>query len=81
MGHSPAQSPGTDDPKDVTRDIVRDLSGMAGQLAALRADAIHWLTDPEYSPLRFRLQAAHATAKAALVEARRRARIEEERGR
>ena len=81
MGHSPAQSPGPDDPKDVTRDTWPATSQtVVGELAALRADAIHWLTDPEYSALRFRLEAAHA-AKAALVEARRRVRIDEERGR
>ena len=33
------------EPKDVTRDTARDLSGMAGELAALKADARHWLTD------------------------------------
>jgi hypothetical protein len=27
------------DPKDVTRNIARDLTGMAGELAALEADA------------------------------------------
>ena len=36
---------GPQDPKDVTRDIARDLTGMAGELAALKADARHWLTD------------------------------------
>jgi hypothetical protein len=30
---------GPQDPKDVTRDTARDLSGMAGELAALKADA------------------------------------------
>jgi hypothetical protein len=38
---------GPQDPKDVTRDIARDLSGLARELAALKADATHWLTDPE----------------------------------
>jgi len=40
------------DPKDVTRDTARDLSGLAGELAALKADAHHWLTGPEYAALR-----------------------------
>jgi hypothetical protein len=34
---------GPQDPKDVTRDIARDLSSLAGELNALRADANHWL--------------------------------------
>ena len=71
---------GPQDPKDETRDTARDLSGMVGELSALEADASHWLTEPEYAALRLRLEAAHAAAEAALVEARRRVRINEERG-
>jgi len=71
---------GPQDPKDVTRDTARDLSGLVGELAALKADATHWLTDPEYATLRHRLEAAHAAAEAALVEARRRVRLDEDRG-
>ena len=70
---------GPQDPKDVTRDTARDLSGLVGELAALKADAIHWLTDPEYAALRHRLEAAHAAAEA-LVEARRRVRLNERQG-
>jgi hypothetical protein len=70
---------GPQDPKDVTRDVARDLSGMAGELAALRADAYHWLTGSEHAALRHRLEDAHAAVEAALVEARRRARLNEER--
>jgi hypothetical protein len=72
---------GPQDPKDVTRDTARDLSGLVGELAALKADAHHWLTDQEYAALRHRLEAAHAAVEAALVEARRRVRLDEERGR
>jgi hypothetical protein len=72
---------GPQDPKDVTRDTVRDLSALVGELTALKADATHWLTDPEYASLRHRLEAAHAPAEAVLVEARRRARIDERGGR
>jgi hypothetical protein len=43
---------GPQDPKDVTRDTARDLAGLAGELAALKADAHHWLTGPEYGALR-----------------------------
>jgi hypothetical protein len=68
---------GPQDPKDLTRDTARDLSGLPGELAALKADAHYWLTDPEYAALRHRLEAAYAAAEAALVEARRRVRIDE----
>jgi hypothetical protein len=42
---------GPQDPKDVTRDVARDLSGVVGELASLKGDATHWLTDPEYATL------------------------------
>jgi hypothetical protein len=71
---------GPQDPKDVTRDTARDLSGLVGELAALKTDATHWLTDSEYATLRHRLESAHAAAEAALVEARRRMRLNAERG-
>jgi len=69
---------GPQDPKDVARDIARDLSALVGELAALEGDAAHWLTSPEYAALRHRLENAHAAAEAALVEARRRVRLNEE---
>jgi hypothetical protein len=69
---------GPQDPKDVTRDIARDLSGMAGELTALKADARQWLTDPSHADLHLRLANAHAAVEAALVEARRRVRMDEE---
>jgi hypothetical protein len=68
---------GPQDPKDITRDISRDLTGMAGELAALKADARQWLIDPEYADLHLRLGNAHAAVEAALVEARRRVRMDE----
>ena len=68
---------GPQDPKDVTRDTARDLSGLAGELTALKADARHWLTAPDYAVLHLRLENAHAAVEAALVEARRRVRINE----
>jgi len=70
---------GPQDPKDVTQDIARDLSAHVGELAALKGGATHWLTDQEYAALRQRLEAAHAAAEAALVEARRRVRLSERR--
>ena len=57
---------GPQDPKDVTRDTARDLSGLAGELAALKADARHWLASPEYAVLHLRLENAHAAVEAAL---------------
>jgi hypothetical protein len=71
---------GPQEPKDVARDTARDLSRLLGELAALKGDATHWLTDPEYAVLRYRLEAAHAAAEAALVEARRRVRLNERHG-
>jgi len=64
-------------PKDVARDLARDLSGMAGELVAFQGHASHWFTDPEYAALRHCLEAAHAAVEAALIEARRRVRINE----
>jgi len=72
---------GPQDPKDVTRDMARDLSALAGELAALKGDAAHWLQTPEYDALKHRLETAHAAAEAALVEARRRVRLNEGRER
>ena len=68
---------GPQDPQDVTRDVARDLTGMAGELAALKGDARHWLTGPEYAVLHLRLENAHAALEAALIEARRRVRLNE----
>ena len=48
---------GPQEPKDVTRDIARDLSALVGELAALKGDANHWLTDTAYVAFRHRLEA------------------------
>jgi len=71
---------GPQEPNDVARDTARDLSGLAGELAALKADARHWLTDLEYAALHLRLEDVHAAVEAALVEARRRVRLNERQG-
>ena len=68
---------GPQEPNDVSRDIARDLTGMAGEIAALKGDAGHRLTGPEYAALRYRLEDAHGAVEAALVEARRRVRMNE----
>jgi hypothetical protein len=59
---------GPQDPKDVTWDTARYLSGLVGELAALKGEATHWLAEPEYAALRHRLEAAHAASEAALME-------------
>jgi hypothetical protein len=68
---------GPPDPKDVASNAALDLSRLIGELNSIRADANHWLEGPEYGPLRLRLEAAHAAAEAALIEARRRVRLNE----
>ena len=40
---------GPQEPNDVARATARDLSGIAGELAALKGDAGHWLTGPKYA--------------------------------
>ena len=55
------------------------LEALARELVALKEDATKWLTDRAYAALRHRLEAANAAAEAALVEARRRVRLNEER--
>ena len=61
----------------MSRDVARDLTGLARELAALKGDA-RWLTGPEYAVLHLRLENAHAAVEAALIEARRRLRLDEE---
>ena len=70
---------GPQHPKDVARDTSRDLTGIVGELATLKADAAQWLTGPEYEALRLRLEIAHTAAEAAVVEARRQVRLDERR--
>jgi hypothetical protein len=67
-------------PQDVIKDTASDLSSVAAELVALEGDATHWLTDPLYAALRHRMEDAHAAVEAALVEARRRVRLNERQG-
>ena len=55
------------DPKDIARDTARGLSALVGELAALKGNVTHWLTDLEYAAFRHPLEAAHAAAETALV--------------
>jgi hypothetical protein len=66
---------GPQDPKDVTRDMARDLTALVGGIAALKGDANYGLESPEYATLKHRLGNAHAAVEAALIEARRRVRM------
>jgi hypothetical protein len=65
------------DDRDAAQDIARELADVAGQLAHLKGEAMNWLDDPNYGTLRLRLENAHAAVEAAVVEARRRARLNE----
>jgi hypothetical protein len=63
----------------VARDTARDLSGLAGELVALKADARHWLTAPEYTVLHLRSAAPSASPRSAPPRGRRaRSLIEEQ---
>ncbi len=62
-----------------TEDLARDLADIAGQLASLKGEAKAWLSDPNYNTLKLRLESAHSAAEAAVVEARRRVRLNENR--
>jgi len=70
---------GPPDPGEILGNAARDLSQLASDLNRTKADANHWLTGPEYEALRHRLEGAHAAVEAALIEARRRVRLSEER--
>jgi len=68
---------GPPDPKDVARNMADDLTQLASDLQRTKADAGHWLKGPEYATLLHRLEDAHAAVEAALIEARRRVRLNE----
>jgi hypothetical protein len=65
------------DHTDAAQEIARDLADIAGQLASLKGEARAWLRDPDYNTLKLRLEAAHPAVEAAVVEARRRVRLNE----
>ena len=65
------------DDRGVAQDLARDLADIAAQISSLKGEANAYLTDPKYSPLRLRLESAHAAVEAAMVEARRRVRLNE----
>jgi hypothetical protein len=65
------------DDTDVAKDIARDLAEIAAHISSLKGDANAYLDDPNYNTLRLRLENAHAAVEAAMVEARRRVRLNE----
>jgi hypothetical protein len=67
------------DDKQAAQDLVRDLASIAGQLASLKGDVRAWLSNPNYSTLKLRLESAHSALEAAAVEARRGVRLNENR--
>jgi hypothetical protein len=62
---------------DVVKDIARDLADVAAQISSFKGDANAYLDDTNYNTLRLRLENAHAAVEAAMVEARRRVRLNE----
>jgi hypothetical protein len=67
--------------RDAAQDLARELADLAAQLASLKGEANTWLSDESYGALRHRLEDAHAAVEAAAVEAKRRVRVNEGRGR
>ena len=65
------------DDKDAAQDLARDLTDIAGQLASLKGEANSWLRDSSYNTLKLRLESAHSAVEAAVVETRRRVRLNE----
>ena len=65
------------DDKDAAKDLTRDLADIAGQLASLKGEADSWLRDSNYNTLKLRLESAHSAVESAVVEARRRVRLNE----
>jgi len=68
------------DDTDAVNDIARDLAEVASQIPTFKGEANAYLSDPNYNTLRLRLENAHAAVEAAVVEARRRVRLNEGRG-
>jgi hypothetical protein len=65
------------DDKHAAQDLARDLADIAGQLASLKGEVRAWLSHPNYNTLKLRLGGAHTAVEAAVVEARRRVRLNE----
>lgn len=77
MGREP-RSP---DDRDAAKDIARDLAEIASHLSTVKGEAYNWLTAPGYGAPRHRIEDARASVETTAVEARRRVRLNEGRGR
>jgi hypothetical protein len=66
------------DPRDVARDTARDLSGILGRWPPRRRMPVIGSHVRKYPALHLRLANAHAAVEAALIEGRRRVRLDEE---
>jgi hypothetical protein len=69
------------DDTDVVQDLARDLAEVATQISTFKGETNAYLSDPNYNALRLRLEMAQAAVEAAMVEARRRVRLNEGRDR
>ena len=65
------------DDRDAAQDMARDLAEIASHIGQLKGEANAYLTDPNYTTLKLRLEMAHSAVEAAAVEARRRVRLNE----
>jgi hypothetical protein len=65
------------DDRDAAQDLACALADIAAQISFLKGEANAYLTDTKYGPLRLKLENAHAAVETAMVEARRRVRINE----
>jgi len=69
---------GPQDPKDVVGQVAHDLTQLASDLARTKAATLTTGSKgPSTPPLRHRLENTHATVEEALIEARRRMRMNE----
>jgi hypothetical protein len=63
------RSPRPHDHRDVVHGMAEHLRDVASTLQGSKGEAYNWLKVEEYAALRRRLEDAHASAEAAMVEA------------
>jgi hypothetical protein len=61
--------------RHAAQELACDLAEIAAHIGHLQGDANAYLTDLNYSTLRLRLELADAAVEAAMVEARRKVRL------
>ena len=69
------RSPMPHDHRDVVFEMAENLRDVASRLQGFKGEAANWLKGEEYAALRHRLEDAHASVEAAMIEARRRVRL------